>query len=346
MLNGRLTAVLVPMLCCLMMALLINIQPSYAAKKSTSSTMTPSELQSQVMSFADRFIARVDGTTIDYIHIKGYAKTPRDRFAVNARRLVASSAAVSIAAGPNPETALLDMVTLVSLLRLTTEDVWVGKKLVPHSQILLKAYVELEKDIWAIANSVLSKEQSKELQSLIYEWHKENINTTVSVSSIRFGDFAKKRRQSTLEGKVKGFLKSTNAQIEQTRVLAERTVFMAERQPNLIRWQIEQIFFDLAMEPEFKVLLDTSRDIALAGKSIAKTAEEMPAIITKERKETITQAISEISKERQAFINQTSENILDKAFYLGIALIFMLLIGAIAARLVYRYLEIRLFEKR
>lgn len=381
---------------CLLMALLMISLPACAAKKKstppTTPTITASELQSQIMSFADRFMARVGGSTADYVYVKGYATTPLIRMAVQQRKLNSCSAAVSIAGGSNPEVAMLDMVVLVTLLRLTIEEVWIPKKLVPNGQILLDAYIELEKDIWSIATEVLSKEQADELRNLIDEWHKKNINALVGVTSIRFGDFAKKRRQSTLfkDGKASGFLKAVseaNKEIEQTRILAERTIFMAERQPTLIRWQVEQIFFDLAMEPELGDLLNSSADIGRAARRISMTVEKMPGIITAERKaaieqtfqgldkeiaqivsdlskerqaaieqvlqgvgkervSAIAQAISGVSKERQALIDQTSETILEKAFYLGASLVLLLLLGAIVSRLIYRYLEMRLFGKK
>jgi len=350
----------------LVMAMLAAGSPAHAGKKDVKPAVTPAELQSQIMSFADRFIARVNGAVVDYIHLKGYAKTPFIRVVVQGRKLAVSSAVVSIAAGPNPEVAMLDMVVLTSLLKLRTEDIWVGRKVVPHSEIFLEAYVDLEKDIWAIAGEVLSAEQARELRELINEWHKKNLNKIIAIASIRFGDFAKKRRQSTLiqDGRPKGFLKAVqeaNREIEQTRALAERAMFLAERQPALMRWQIEQTFFELAMEPEFATVLSTAADIGQAGKQFSRTMEKLPTIIAaereaaiqqafrelgRERSETISQAISEISRERQALINQTSERILEKAFYLGLALILVLLLGAIVARLIYRYLEIRLFEKK
>jgi hypothetical protein len=396
MYDFRLMPALFVKFCCLLMALLMISLPACAAKKKSTPPATPTitapELQSQIMSFADRFMARVGGSTADYVYVKGYATTPLIRMAVHTRRLSACQAAVSIAGGSNPEVAMLDMVVLVTLLRLTTEEVWIPKKLVPNGQILLDAYVELERDIWLIATEVLSKEQADELRNLIDEWHTKNINALVGVTSIRFGDFAKKRRQSTLfkDGKASGFLKAVseaNQEIEQARILAERTIFMAERQPTLIRWQVEQIFFDLAMEPEIGDLLNSSADIGRAAARISMTVEKMPKLITSERKAAIEQAfrglnkeiaqiisgvskerqaaieqalqgvgkersdavaqtISELSKERQALIDQTSETILEKAFYLGALLILLLLLGAIVSRLIYRYLEIRLFEKK
>ncbi len=381
---------------CLLMALLMISLPACAAKKRSTSPATPTvtaaELQSKIMSFSDRFMARVNGATIDYVHLKGYATTPFIRAVVQGSKLNSCTAAIRIAGGSNPEVAMLDMVVLVSLLRLTIEEKWIPGEVLPNGQILLDAYVELERDIWSIATEVLSKEQTDELHSLIDEWHTKNIDSNIAVTSIRFGDFASQRRQSTLfkDGKASGFLKSvqeTNREIEQTRILAERTIFMAERQPTLIRWQIEQIYFELAMEPELAALLSSSTDIGQAAARISRTVEKMPKLITSERKaaidqtfqgldkkiaqiiselskerqaaikqafqsvgreraEAITQAISEVSKERQALINQTSGRILEKAFYLGASLIFLLLLGAIVSRLIYRYLEIRLFEKK
>jgi hypothetical protein len=281
---------------------------------------------------------------------------------------------------------------MVSLLRLAAEEIWIPKEVLPNGQVLLDAYVELERDIWSIATKVLSKEQADELRSMIDEWHTKNINNIVAVTSIRFGDFAKKRRQSTLfkDGKASGFLKTvqeTNKEIEQARILAERTIFMVERQPTLIRWQVEQIFYDLAVEPEIGDLLSSSADIGRAARRISMTVEKMPGIITaerqaaieqtfqgldkqiaqvirelskerqaaieqafqsvgKERTDAITQTISELSKERQALVDQTSTRILEKAFYLGALLVLFLLLGAIVSRLIYRYLEIRLFGKK
>jgi hypothetical protein len=381
---------------CLLMALLMISLPACAAKKkstpSTTATITAPELQSQIMSFSDRFMARISGATIDYVQIKGYATTPFTRSVAHGSRLGSCTAAISIAGGSNPEVAMLDMVVLVSLLRLAIEEIWIPKEVLPKGYVLLDAYIELERDIWSIATEVLSKEQADELRNHIDEWHTKNINNVVAVTSIRFGDFAKKRRQSTLfkDGKPSGFLKTvqeTNKEIEKSLILAERTIFMIERQPTLLRWQVEQIFYDLAVEPELADLLSSSADIGQAARRISMTVEKMPGLITAERKAAIDQTfqgldkqiaqvirefskerqaameqafqgvskertdaiihgLNEWSKEREALIDQTSTRILEKAFYLGALLVLFLLLGAIVSRLIYRYLEIRLFEKK
>jgi hypothetical protein len=220
---------------------LAGTMPAHAARQKAEATgMTPSELQSQIMSFADRFVARLTGATGEYLYLRGYKKNPLVRAAVNDRALRASEAAYTIAAGPNPEVSLLDMVVMVSLLKRSARDVWIPRKITPHGQVFVRLFDEMERDIWSIARQVLSPAQQKELRDLIERWHARHRNTLVAVTSIRFADFARKRRESTLvsHGKPKGFLKAVseaNRELERSRVLAERTIFLLEREPTLLR---------------------------------------------------------------------------------------------------------------
>ena len=353
----------------LLMGLALGVAPAQAArhggKQAKENAMTPSELQSQVMSFADRFVARLTGATAEYLYLRGHKKNPLIRAAVNDRVLRASEAAYTIAAGPNPEVSLLDMVVMVSLLKRSARDVWIPRKLTPHGEIFVRVFDTLEKDIWAIARQVLTPAQRKELRDMIENWHARNKGTLVAVTSVRFADFARKRRQSTLvkNGKPGGFLKAvaeTNRELERSRVLAERSIFLLEREPTLLRWQVEQIFYDLAIEPESRILVSAAAGVGDTAKRLSDAVRALPGIISAERKAaieqafrelteertaTIKQAITEISRERQALIEETSDKIIEKAFYLGLALIIVLLVGAILARLIYRYLELRLFER-
>ncbi|MFV2058513.1 MAG: hypothetical protein ACC707_18780, partial [Thiohalomonadales bacterium] len=227
---------------------------AYAGNDEQSNKMTPSELQSHLMSFADRFIGAVNNSTINYI-LTNPKITPLQRALIEGRKLEASSAAVRIAAGANPEVALLDMVILVELMKYTTKARILPKMNGTDKNLLLEAYQKLEKDIWSIANIVLSKKQEIELHELIQQWKKDK-NKPLGVSYFRFSNFAKLRRNSTLveDGDSGWFLANVSKatkEIERTRVLAERAIFIAERQGTLLRWQVEQVFFELMLVPEF-----------------------------------------------------------------------------------------------
>jgi len=140
-------------------------------------------------------------------------------------------------------------------------------------------------------------------------------------------------------------------------VLAERALYIAERQVILIRWQVEQVFYKLAITPEFKGLLNSTNDIGQAHQRLAALLEAMPKMVSaeseviikvfmqefeKERKDMITQMFTEIAEERQATIDQASEQFVNKAFYVGSLLIIIFTVCALVAMLVYKYFAPRI----
>ena len=84
----------------------------------------------------------------------------------------------------------------------------------------------------------------------------------------------------------------------------------------------------------------------MISKERSEAITQAMSAISRERQASIKQLISEVSIERKALIQQTSKDVVVKAFNLGAALIALLLVGAIIARLIYRYLELKLFERR
>ena len=337
------------------------IQPlAHAEEDQAEKKISPSELQSELMGFADRFMGVVTGTTLEYI-LNTPTITPLQRALAHARKLEATSAAVRIAAGVNPEISLLDMIVLVSLLRFSTEVHVIPNVLGANARVLLTGYQKLQRDIWEIADGVLSEEQEEELHDLIEEWQDAN-PTTVGVAFLRFSAFAGDRGLSTLvdageSGWFLGNISEAKTEIEHARVLAERTLYIAERQMTLIRWQVEQVFFDLAITPEFKGLLNSSVDISQAAQHMAALLETMPKMVSaeseviikvfmqefeKERKDMITQMFTEIAAERQATIDQASEQFVNKAFYVGSLLIIIFMITALVAMLIYKYFSQRM----
>lgn len=105
------------------------------------------QLQSKLMSFADQFIAELSEARNTYV-FQGEEKSAVRRMIANQGRLNASASVVSIAAGRNPEVALLDMLVLVQLLAYTVEDVWMPQVLGPEAQVFLDAFASLEKRPW------------------------------------------------------------------------------------------------------------------------------------------------------------------------------------------------------
>ena len=92
-----------------------------AAKKDKQKdyVMTEIELQSELMSYADRFASILAQSFEDF---DALGPSPESRRFVLDDMVHAVSSAFTTAAEPNPQTALLDMVTIATLGRMIYED--------------------------------------------------------------------------------------------------------------------------------------------------------------------------------------------------------------------------------
>ena len=84
-----------------------------------------------------------------------------------------NSSVYTIAAQPNPQVGLLDMVAVTTLGRMIYEDN-IRRKYGKSTDVLVDGFRQLEMDIWRIAAKVLTKEQQAELRQLILYWRKNN----------------------------------------------------------------------------------------------------------------------------------------------------------------------------
>ncbi len=285
--------------------------------------MTEVELQSDLMSYADRFAS---------ILIQSFEDFDAQGPTLKARRFVLGdvvyslSSVFTIAADPNPQVALLDMIAVTTLGRIIYEDNIIqmyGEKI----EIMIEGFQELETDIWQISSKVLTNEQQQELRKLIFQWRKQNPSKVV-YNYIRFSDFAAERRKSTLVKKRKtdGIFKSVKQateQVEEMRMLAERGIFLGTRLPLLTGTFAEAWMSQLIANPEFKKIQDDIHSFSLVSQRMADVAEQMPDQMMKElskiRWHTVNQVMKEVTKwsdvtldkvmekvaiEREAFISQ------------------------------------------
>jgi hypothetical protein len=208
----------------------------FAAKKKDKQkgfVMTEVELQSELMSYADRFASIITQAYEDYDTLK---PPPQARQVILSDLVYSQSAVYTIAAEPNPQVGLLDMVAVTTLGRIIYEEN-MRTKYGKSTAVLSAGFRQLEKDIWQIAAKVLTKAQQAELRQLILLWRKNNPDKVV-YNYLRFSDFAAQRRNSTLVKKVQAgglfkTVKEVTQQVEETRMLAERGIFLGTRLPLL-----------------------------------------------------------------------------------------------------------------
>jgi hypothetical protein len=257
--------------------------------------MTEAELQSQVMSFADRYASIMATASGSY---DNQSPPPQQRRIVRSNVVYSLAAAFTIAAESDPDAALLDMMVMVTLGRMIFEEHWL-KKFGGQVKPIVTGFQQAEEDIWQIAEQVLTPEQQKELYTIIKEWRQENPKLYF-FSYIRFSDFAADRRRSKLAKtqKTKGLFKSVESatqQVEEVRLLAERGMFLGTRLPLLTGAFADLWISQLTANPDVnKILADLHQFSEVSGR-LADVAEKLPGQIAKERNLTIQQATESIS---------------------------------------------------
>ncbi|MFQ5791089.1 MAG: hypothetical protein ACE5JI_11520 [Acidobacteriota bacterium] len=340
--------------------LLVGTSSSAAQEKEAARGITQEELRHEIMRFAGRSAERVDDA---YFKLEEGFTTPKARRAALENSSAYVTSAVDIAIGPNPEVNMLDMVVLVTLSRIVVEEYWVPKVFGDEAKILVEVFRRQEADIWSIAAKALTREQLQELRDSIRQYRNRDPDL-VFVEATRFGDFAGIVGASELAKAQEGggFLgvKGVTREVSETRILAERAMFYAQRVPWIARSLVRLMLLDVAQTPEINQVMKDTGTLAKAMHQTAKMTEELPELITEQRNATIDQVVKVFQKERSATIGQVMEvvaverkaiipqviEVIDHAYHRGVMLILIFLIGSVLAGLSYRYASERLLRSR
>jgi len=296
---------------CILLALAIKMLVGgtvYGAKKDKSSekkpVITEADVQSHVMSFVDRFAAIMVNSFEEF-----QTKKPpkKDRYEVLAMITYSISNAYIIAGESDPDVALLDIVSMVTMGRIIFEEE--GPLRYNNTvQPIIQGFQMAEKDIRTIAAVVLTPDQLDDLMSIIKRWRKENPGL-IFFPPIRFSDFAADRRESKLTRAERkgGLIKSVEAateRVEEMRLLAERGIYLATRMPQLSGLYAELWLTRLLESPYAAEVLADISTLSAATDRLATAAEKLPDQIAVERNATIKQAMKSIAQERISAVNQ------------------------------------------
>ena len=290
--------------------------------KEKTYALTEAQLQSHLMSFADRFASILDTTIAKFENLNPSGKS---RYEVLELMTFSLHHAFIIAGESDPSVALLDMVSMVTLGRIFFEEEGqsrYGKKVVP----VIDGYRRAEADIRNVAAKVLTPDQMLNLMRIIKRWRRENPEVK-SFPLVRFSNFAADRRESTLskaedpEGLFESVERASET-VEEMRLLAERTVYLSTRIPQLFG-----LFGDLWLtrwmdNPDMQKALTDLSQLSQGTSGLAVVVENLPDQIAAEREATIKRLIDEISAARKVAMRQV------------IVLIVIWWIGYIIAKLI------------
>ncbi len=254
-------------------------------------------VQLNVMRFADEYTARI---TDQVVAFQQGTESPAERLMAQSWLVSQATAAFTIASGPSPELNAIDMLVFVTLSRMVIEDRWSRERYSIQADGLLDAHNALEKRIWSFASELLTPEQIGELRSSLETWHRDN-PLQRAVPFIHLEDFAfttsTARTGKMPTGSIFSFigidplsnLDPAVRELTQSRQLAERAVYYAQRAPKLLSMQVQQLVFELAVMPESVGLLQNIERLSTAAQQTSTLAADLPDLLAKERAATINQ---------------------------------------------------------
>ena len=291
-------------LCALLLAI-----PGLGQGAGEDPTAQLSKLQSLLFAYADKYMSGIAQVTFEARQKD--PSNPELRLRMHSLRLVITASVQALAVSPNPESTLLDMMVFAILHRMVIEGDWARKLYGDAAERIGFAMRILEKEIWRIAGDYLNEKQIAEVRKLIRDWKAKHPELNV-VSYIRFSDFASLRSKSPLVDKARsgGFLVDTSGAekaVDEALLLAERAMHYSQRLPWILEWQVEKVFYQLAVEPEVRETLAQTQGMTRSLDRFADSMKKLPQQMTAERKASIEQMASAVATERSAAIRELSE---------------------------------------
>ena len=261
----------------------------------------PVELQSQLLRFADNYIDAINLASWGLQRSDGQ---PAERRTLLRRRIAITNDVLAIATAANTNANLLDMVILVTLNRMSVADFWLPQRYGESAKSLLLASQEAEKEIWRIAATALQPEQIKELRTAIQTWHDQHpdVRSPRDIGALGFASDVAKMNRGSRPGITSSVfnlltidplagLDPATRELANTRLFAERGMFLARHMPTLIRWETELLVIQTAEMPQMEKLLANTTQLSESADRFSQTAERLPGLISTERQQ-IVQALN------------------------------------------------------
>jgi hypothetical protein len=262
----------------------------------------PVELQSQLLRFADNAIKTLN---LAASRLQREDDRAARRRSILMRRIITTNDIVAIATGANAYANLLDMVIFASLHRMTVEDYWMPKFFGESAEPYLRASRDVEKEIWRITEATLKKDQISELRAAIKAWHKQHPYTrsTRDLESMGLASEISQMNRGSEPGITASVfnllvidplagLDPATRELANTRLFAERGLFLSRHLPTLIRWETELLLIQATELPQLEKLLDNAAQLSASADRFSQTMERMPGLVSAERQQ-IVKALSE-----------------------------------------------------
>jgi hypothetical protein len=275
-----------------------------STSKREKAQLLESQLQLRVMRFADGY---VDAVSRASARVQSEAIGSRLRYRLVDFQIKQATAAVQIAAGPNPNINAVDMVVLASLTRASVAHN-LPKVIGSKARPVIETFARLEKGAWLLVD-FLTPAQQADLRRRLAAWTPDAASLD-SVAFNRLADFAEASGLPANERSAPNSilaligadplagLRPAVREIERSRILGERAIYYAQRTPMLLDLQTRTLTAAVADMPEIRSVLATANSVGESAALLADTAVMLPETFRKEREATIEQLLNAMEQQQ------------------------------------------------
>ena len=261
--------------------------------KKQESAMDPVELQQTLLRFAAEYSTRM---VLSAEKLRR-GTNDEDPTEILKWKVALTTEICSIASGPNTVANLLDMTAFVTVVRMALENYWRPKVFGESALPMLENSRNAESEIWQLTGKLLTADQQKELRQAIELWQSRNPMPETVVAARALGSTLKIVEPDSTGASRPGSLFSmlrvdplagmdpAVRELAQTRLFAERALFVTQQMPILLRWHIELLSLNAMEMPAARQLVANSAQIASSVERFSHAAEQLPGQISTERVE-------------------------------------------------------------
>jgi hypothetical protein len=170
---------------------------------------------------------------------------------------------------------------------------------------MLEVAKKNEADAWHLAERYLDQPTRDALRARIMLASERDGAEVVTAAYTRLSDLPRSGSVSIDAGDgVFDTMRAATQQADQVRLLGERSLFLLQRMPFLVRWQAEAFTNDTLERDEIAKLLKQMDALVLSADHAAKTVDALPGTISKERAAALDDLFNHIRDERKAALEQ------------------------------------------
>jgi hypothetical protein len=240
--------------------------------------MTVGQLRQRLMTFADLTMSEMSRASAAVL---ASDSTPATRAFAHTLQAQVAATSLALAVEPDPEAALQDLMVSVAAQRVSL-GVQRSVPLGPAAQAILDTTLgRLEGEIWSVGEGTYPPTELSGLRARLKSWQDSGpVSSPTGV--VRVADLPADAGPQLSKGLFAPLDEATR-QLEESRLLGERFLFLAERLPVITLWQAEAVTWEVLAAPESRRTLDGLETMSRTLERLALRVDSLPALLDDQR---------------------------------------------------------------